>query len=172
VLAEIAGHIEDVAERERRRGAGAQDAERVAIRRLGSARAVAAELSAARRETIALARQRALRWMAYLAAVLVLACASLARLTTGDADGHLGLEVVAAVAALIAVLLIDGWRRAGARVGSAVVCVVGVWIAASAALVGAGDVAFCGQVLLGVGGAATILHAARRVRLGPRRGAP
>jgi hypothetical protein len=167
-LAEIAAHFDDVAECERRRGASAEEAERVAIRRLGAVGTVADEFSRSRRDALALARVRALGASAYLGAALVVACALLARLTVGDSDGHLGLETAAAIASAVAVMLIDRWPGRAGRARIALTCVSAVWIATTAALLTSGDVLFCGLTLLGVGAAVTLVYRARRLRWRPR----
>jgi hypothetical protein len=172
VIAEIAAHIDEAVERERRLGAGMEEAERVAVRRLGPVGTVADGLAGAHREAVAAARERALRTIASVGAAVVVACASLARLTTGDSDAHLGLEAAAAIAVAIAVLLIDVSQRASRHAGVALACVTAFWIATTAALVSDGEIAFCGITLLAVGAAATIVYGARRVRFRPRRGSP
>lgn len=169
-LAEIADHIDEVCERERHRGASAEEAERIALLRLGAVEVVAGDLSIAWREAVMLARVRALRLIAVFGAVLVVACASLAGLVLGGSDEHLGAEAVSAVCAALALMLIDGRRRGFARVGALLLGVIVVWIAVSAVLISDGDVAYCGSVLLAVSGTAALAYGARRLSVGmPRR---
>ena len=170
ILAELADHIEEGSERERRHGMSAEQAQRRAIERVGGVAAVAEHFSTTHRDFRASERAKGIRLMAYLGACVVLACATLAPLATGDSDSHLGLEISATIAAALAVLLLDlsGW--ASKRVSALLAGVAGAWIAAAAILVRDGDALFCGQVLGGVLIAAALLSATRRVNLRPRRG--
>jgi hypothetical protein len=170
VLAELAGHIEDASERERRLGTGAEQAQRRAIERVGSVDAVAARFSTTHRSSRAGLREKRVRSMAYLGACVVLACAALAPLATGNSDGHLGLEVAATLVAAVAVLLLDIWMWTAKRVSALLAGVVGVWIAGGVILVRDGDPLFCGQVFAGALIAAVVLSATRRLNLRPRRG--
>jgi len=170
VLEELASHLEDAAEREQRLGLSSMVAQRRAVERLGSPDTVAQRFSITRRVARAQARERGVRVTAYLGACLVLACAALAPITAGDADGHLGLEVSATLAAALAILLLDLRAWAAKPIAAALVGVGGVWIAAVVMLVRAGDVLFCAQVFGGVLLAAALLFATRRLSLRPRRG--
>jgi hypothetical protein len=170
VLAEIAAHLEDGVERERRLGAAPDEAERLAIQRLGPVGRVAEELDRAHREGFVLARVRMLRILSNLGAALVVACASLAGLATGDSDGHLGLEAAAAITAAMAFLLVDTSQRTSRYVAIALGCVVLAWTATTAALVSDGELEFCALTALGVGAGATLVYWARRAGLTPRRG--
>jgi hypothetical protein len=166
VLAELASHIEDAAEREQQLGLSSREAQRRAIERVGAPETVAEHFSFARRVARASAPKRRVRLMGYLGACLVVACAALAPLGAPDSsDGHLGLEVSATLAAALAVLLLDtsSWgAKRGAAVLAGVAC---VWIAAVVILVRDGDVLFCAQVFGGVLLAAMLLSATRRLSL-------
>lgn len=166
VLAELAAHIEDAAEREQRLGLSAEDAQRRAIERVGPADTVAERFTVTRR----LGRERGVRMLANLGACLVLACATLAPLIAADSDGHLWLEVSATLAAALTVLLLDLSPWASKRVAVVSAAVACVWIAAAVALVRDGDVLFCVQVFGGVLIASTLLAVTRRLSLRPRRG--
>jgi uncharacterized membrane protein YeaQ/YmgE (transglycosylase-associated protein family) len=168
VLQELAGHIEDAAARERGLGLSADQAQRRAVERLGSIDTVAERISTTRRASRTGARERCVRFMAYLGACVVLACASLLPLVAGDSDGHLGLEVAAALTAAAAVLLVDLWTLTSRRVSAVLVGLGCVWAAAAVALIRDGDALFCAQVFAGVLGAAVLLSVARRLRLRPR----
>jgi hypothetical protein len=172
VLAEVAAHLEDAAERERRLGAGPDEAEHLAIQRLGPVGSVAEELAGAHREGFVLARVRTLRRISTFGAALVLACALLARVATSDSDGHLGLEAAAAVTAAMVLLLVDTSQRAPRYVAIALACVVLAWTATTAALLSDGEFEFCALTALGVGAGATFVYWARRARFTPRRGPP
>jgi hypothetical protein len=170
VLEEIAAHLEEAAERERRGGLSAGEAERRAIERVGPVPAVAERCSVTRQRSVAGARERALRALPWLAAVVVFACVSLVSLTAEEPDRHLGIEVVAAVAAALAVLLFDIWDGAARRVSALLAGTAGVWVGASVLLASEGDALFCVLVLAGVLGAAGLLYAGRRLHWRPRRG--
>jgi hypothetical protein len=108
--------------------------------------------------------------MGYVGACLVVACATLAPLSAPDSsDGHLGLEVSAALATALGVLLIDAWSSAAKRVAAVLAGVACVWIAAVVILVRDGDVLFCAQVFGGVLIASMLLSATRRLSLRARR---
>jgi hypothetical protein len=170
VLSELAGHIEDASEREQRLGMGAEQAQRRAIERIGSVDAVAARFSTMHRSSRARQREKRVRSMAYMGAIVVVACAALAPVATGDSDGHLGLEAAATVVAAVAVLLLDTWMGTSKRVSALLAGVVGVWIAGAVILVRDGDPLFCGKVFAGALIAAVLLSATRRLSLRPRRG--
>lgn len=144
-LAEIAGHIDDIVEQERRRGTSTEEAERVAVRRLGSVSVVARELCTSRRETLAQCRERRRTTLAILGAAVVVACATFAKLATGKPDDHLGLEAVAAISSAIA-LFACGSRVLSQRTRPVLAAVAGVWIGTSAVLAGDGDLVYCGLV--------------------------
>jgi hypothetical protein len=170
ILTELADHIEEGSERERRHGMSAEQAQRRAIERVGGVATVAEHFSTTHRDSRASMRGKGIRLTAYLGVFVVLACITLAPLAAGDSDSHLGLEISATIAAALAVLLLDLSVWASQRVSALLAGVVGVWIAAAVVLVRDGDALFCGQVFAGVLIAAALLSAARRVTMRPRRG--
>jgi hypothetical protein len=75
VLAELAAHIEDAVADERSRGASTEEAVRRSLDRLGGAEALAAGLTVAHRDSIAVTQRRAIRLTGYLGAAV---CCSVA----------------------------------------------------------------------------------------------
>ncbi|TMK99160.1 MAG: hypothetical protein E6G34_06615 [Actinobacteria bacterium] len=165
VLEELASHIDDAAERDQARGMSVEEAQRRAIERVGPVPAVAERFSTTRRLWRASACGRGVRVMAYLGAAVVLVCALAAPFTIRDSDGHLGLEVTAALIAAVALLLFDLWTPTSKRALTVLAGVVGVWLAAGVRLVSDGDVLFCVQVYGCVLAAAVLLSARRRLNM-------
>jgi hypothetical protein len=163
VLHELSMHLEDAVAAEQRRGLSPEEAERRALERLGELQAVADEFVAARRLWIASVQERAIRLAGYASAAVVVGCASLERLLTGDPDGHIGIELAVAIVSVVAILVIERAARARVCARATLLSVAGVWVTGTVLLISGGDVLFCLLVLGGVLGAGMLLYSARSI---------